>query len=162
MRIGIGSDHIGFLLKEHVAAYLTHCGHDIRDFGVYSQEPADYPDIACAVAEAVAAGVVERAILVCGTGLGMAIAANKVPGIFAAPVTDLCTARLARESNDAQIITLGARIVGADRACLLVQTWLSAHFRGGASGRKVARIRVLEERYRSGAGCGHHQGGPPC
>lgn len=162
MRIGIGSDHLGFLLKEHVAGYLRQCGHDVRDFGAYSQEPVDYPDTACAVAEAVAAGTIERGILVCGTGLGMAIAANKVPGIFAAPVSDLCTARMARESNGAQIITLGARIVSAGHACALVQTWLLAQFRGGASSRKVARIRAIEERYRSGAGCASCVGGLPC
>jgi ribose 5-phosphate isomerase B len=162
MRIGLGSDHLGFRLKEHLRRHLALRGHDVHDFGVFSEEPADYPDIAFAVADAVRRGAIERGILVCGTGLGMAIAANKVPGIFAAPVTDLATARLARESNDAQIITLGANIVGADLARELVLTWLAAEFRGGASGRKVAKIRALEQRCRS---LGVHlspPGGPPC
>jgi ribose 5-phosphate isomerase B len=162
MRIGIGSDHNGFLLKEHLVGYLALCGWDVHDFGTFSKQPADYPDIACAVAEAVAAGAVEKGVLICGTGLGMAIAANKVPGIFAAPVNDFCTARMAGESNAAQIITLGARIVGPGRACALVHVWLKAQFRGGASGRKVARIRELEEHYRSRAPRMRLEGGLPC
>jgi ribose 5-phosphate isomerase B len=161
MRIGIGSDHLGFALKECVRGYLARCGHDVRDFGTFSEEPIDYPDIACAVADAVASGAIERGILVCGTGLGMAIAANKVPGIFAAPVSDFCSARMARESNAAQIITLGASIVGCGYGCALVRAWLAAEFRGGTSGRKVARIRALEERYRSRIAYAH-VGELPC
>ena len=146
--IGVGSDHFCFELKERLRSFLAESGEKTRDFGTFSDAPNDYPDVAMEVAEAVRAGRLERGILVCGTGLGMAIAANKVPGIFAAPVTDLFTARKARESNNAQIITLGANVVAPERACRIVEVWLTVEFRGGRSARKVGKILVLEERYR--------------
>jgi len=146
--IGLGSDHLGFALKEQLRSFLTERGEEVYDFGTFSDEPVDYPDIAVAVAEAVRAGLIERGILVCGTGLGMAIAANKVPGIFAAPVTNLHTARKARESNNAQIITLGAQVLPPERAGRIVEAWLTAQFRGGRSAGKVGKILALEERYR--------------
>lgn len=157
--IGLGSDHNGFALKQRLRAYLAERGVTVRDFGAFSDEPIDYPDIAVAVAEAVQAGLVERGILVCGTGLGMAIAANKVPGIFAATVADPYTARKARESNNAQILTLGANTLGVAAACEIVDAWLSSEFRGGRSARKVAKIRALEERYHSQAAHGVLVGG---
>jgi ribose 5-phosphate isomerase B len=144
--IGLGSDHNGFELKERLHAHLVARGERVWDFGCTSPEPIDYPDIAAPVAEAVRDGLVTRAILVCGTGLGMAIAANKVSGVRAAPVTDTRVARLAGERNDAQIITLGATVVSADVACETVDAWLEAEFRGGDSARKVAKIRALERR----------------
>ncbi len=147
MTIGIGSDHNGFALKQRLRSFLAERGEKVRDFGTFSHEPIDYPDIAVAVAKAAQAGLIQRGILVCGIGLGMAIAANKVPGIFAAPVTDLYTARLARQSNNAQIITLGANVVSGDLACAIVAAWLAAEFRGGRSARKIKKIRALE---------GHH------
>lgn len=149
--IGLGSDHLGSALKEHLRSFLTERGEEVYDFGTFSDEPIDYPDIAVAEAEAVRFGLLERGILVCGTGLGMAIAANKVPGIFAAPVTDLHTARKARESNNAQIITLGAQVVDSERACRIVEAWLTAEFLGGRSARKVSKILALEECYRRAA-----------
>jgi ribose 5-phosphate isomerase B len=145
--IGIGSDHNGFPLKQRIAAHLAERGEDLSDFGAFSDAPVDYPEVAAAVAEAILAGVVDRGILVCGTGLGMAIAANKVPGIYAAAVTDPYTARLSRERNHVQIITLGANVIGPGRACAIVDAWLAAEFRGGESARKIAKIRALEERY---------------
>ena len=147
--IGLGSDHNGFALKERLCSYLAERGVSVRDFGTFSDEPIDYPDIAVAVAEAVQVGLIERGILVCGTGLGMAIAADKVPGVFAATVADPYTARKARESNNAQIITLGANTLGIRAARETVEAWLAAEFRGGRSARKVDRIRALEERYHS-------------
>jgi len=147
MTIGLGSDHNGFALKQRLRSFLVERGENVREFGAFSHEPIDYPDIAVAVAEAVQAGLIQRGILVCGTGLGMAIAANKVPGIFAAPVTDPYTARLARQSNNAQIITLGANVVSTDLACAIVEAWLAAEFRGGRSARKVGKIRAVEGRY---------------
>jgi ribose 5-phosphate isomerase B len=144
--IGIGSDHNGFALKQRLAEHLAARGCEVRDFGTSSEEPVDYPDIAAAVAGAVRAGRIERAVLVCGTGLGMAIAANKVPGVFAAPVTDVYSARRARESNDVHIITLGADVVGPGLACAIVDAWLAAAYAGGASARKVAKVRALERR----------------
>ena len=154
MMIGLGCDHNGFSLKHQLRSFLTERGEEIWDFGTFSHEPVDYPDVAVAVAEAVQAGLIERAILVCGTGLGMAIAANKVPGVFAAPVADLYTAWKARESNDAQIITLGANVVSVGTACAIVEAWLTTEFRGGRSARKVNKIRTLEQRYRLAAGSG--------
>jgi ribose 5-phosphate isomerase B len=148
MRVGIGSDHLGFSLKERLRLYLDERGDQVRDFGAHSADPVDYPDVAAAVAEAVRAGVIDRGILVCGTGLGMAIAANKVPGILAAPVTDTYTARLAREHNNTQIIALGANVVGPGLAIAIVESWLSAEFRNGDSARKVAKIMAMDERHR--------------
>jgi len=148
MRIGIGSDHLGFELKGRLLAHLAERGEHVRDFGTFSPEPVDYPDVAVSVAEAVRAGVVERGILVCGTGLGMAIAAGKVRSVLAAPVTDVYTARLARERNNTQIITLGANVVGCGLAVAIVDTWLSAEFQYGDSARKVGKILALDERYR--------------
>lgn len=147
LAVGIGSDHHGFALKQRLCSYLAERGQRVRDFGTFSDEPVDYPDVAVAVARAAQAGLIEQGILICGTGLGMAIAANKVPGIFAAPVTDAYTARLARESNNAQIITLGANVVGPGLACAIVEAWMTAEFRGGESARKVDKIRALEERH---------------
>jgi ribose 5-phosphate isomerase B len=145
--IGLGSDHLGFGLKQRLGDFLAESGEAVHDFGTFSEQPVDYPDVAVSVAEALRAGVIDRGILVCGTGLGMAIAANKVPGIFAAPVADLETARRARQSNNAQIITLGADIVSTGLACAIVAAWLAAQFKGGDSARKVAKIRALERRY---------------
>lgn len=144
--IGLGSDHHGLALKERLRQFLLERGERVRDFGPSSTEPVDYPDIAAAVAEAVPSGLISRGVLVCRTGLGMAIAACKVPGVFAVPVTDVHTARCARQSNDAQIITLGADIVGGNLACAIVAAWLAAEFRGGDSARKLGKIRALEER----------------
>jgi ribose 5-phosphate isomerase B len=144
--IGIGSDHHGFELKLQLCAHLTGRGEQVRDFGCFSPEPVDYPDIAAPVAEAVRAGLIERAVLICGTGLGMAIAANKVPGVYAASVADVRLARLARERNDAHIITLAATLLSAEQACAVADAWLDAQFRGGDSARKVAKIRALEQR----------------
>jgi ribose 5-phosphate isomerase B len=145
--IGIGSDHHGFEFKSRLRAHLTARGELVRDFGCFSHEPVDYPDIAAAVAEAVRSGLIERAILVCGTGMGMAIAANKVPGVYAVSVTDARLARLARERNNARIITLGATVLGPETACEIVNAWLDAEFRGGDSARKIAKIGALEQRW---------------
>ena len=145
--IGLGSDHNGWELKNWLKAFLRAQGFRVRDFGAHSASPVDYPDIAAEVGEAVAAGEVERAVLICGTGLGMAIAANKIPGVRAAPVADDVLARRARESNDANIITLGAWLTERERAGAIVLAWLGARFRPERSGRKVEKIHLLELRY---------------
>jgi len=149
--IGIGSDHNGFELKLRLRAHLTARGEQVWDFGCFSHEAVDYPDIAAAVAEAVRDRLIERAVLICGTGLGMAIAANKVPGVYAAPVTDARVARLARERNNAQIITLGATVVESQHACAIVDAWLDTQFLGGDSERKIGKVRALEEKYAGAA-----------
>lgn len=147
--IGVGSDDLGFALKVMVRDYMTDRGEAVHDFGAFTPQPVDYPDTAVRVAEAVRLGLVERAVLVCGTGLRIAIAANKVPGVFAAPVSTVELAIAARRSNNAQIITLGARVVTPDEACAIVEAWLNTEFQGGGSARKIAKIGAIEERYRT-------------
>jgi len=149
MHIIIGSDHLGYALKEDLKAYLQEKGHVPVDAGWHSPtEPVDYPDIAVQVAERIAAGEFERGILICGTGIGMAIVANKVPGVRAAPCHDPYSAERARKSNDAQIITFGAQIVAPTLARLLVDHWLDSEFAGGRSAPKVDKIKAIDERYR--------------
>jgi ribose 5-phosphate isomerase B len=150
VKIALGADHLGYPLKETIKSHLEAIGHEVDDFGVYDTVPADYPDVAAIVAGAVAAGDFERAILVCGTGIGMAIAANKVPGVRAANVSDPYSAERARKSNDAQILCLGSRVVGAAVAEILVDHWLESEFQGGDSARKVAKINALDDRSSQG------------
>jgi ribose 5-phosphate isomerase B len=146
MEIAIGADHLGFPLKQILADYLRGLHHDVVDFGCNAPDPVDYPDVAIEVAEAVAAGRFDRAILICGTGIGMAITANKVPGVRAASVSDPYSAERARKSNDAQVLCLGSRVVGTDVAKLLIDHWLASEFGGGDSARKVAKIEALDRR----------------
>jgi ribose 5-phosphate isomerase B len=124
--IAIGSDHGGFALKEELKAVLTRLGARFQDFGAFSAEPVDYPDVALAVARAVRAGEARLGVLIDGAGLGSAMAANKVPGVRAAPCTDAAAARNAREHNDANVLTLGARLVDAQRLQEIVEVFLSA------------------------------------
>jgi ribose 5-phosphate isomerase B len=145
MRIAVGADLNGYRLKERVKAHLVELGHQVIDRGVMAEDDVDYPDIAIVVARDVVAGTAERAILVCGTGLGMAIAANKVPGVRAASVTDPYSAERAMKSNDARVLCLGGRVVGAEVATLLVDHWLESEFQGGDSARKVGKLIALDE-----------------
>jgi len=149
MRVAIGSDDAGFPLKEVIRAYLQNRGVEMRDFGVSSAAPSDidYPDVARAVAEAVASGQEERAILVCGTGIGMAMTANKIPGVRAAQAHDVYSAERARKSNDAQVLALGARVIGPELAKSVVDAFLAADFAGGASTRKVEKMRRIDAEY---------------
>jgi ribose 5-phosphate isomerase B len=144
MRIAIGADANGYALKEVVKQQLLDLGHDVEDFGVAADESTDYPDIALRVAHAVADGSFPRAVLVCGTGLGMAIVANKVPGVRAAAVTDPYSAERARASNDAQVLCLGGHIVGTFVAAILVKHWLDTEFAGGRSTPKVEKIKAID------------------
>jgi ribose 5-phosphate isomerase B len=146
VKIAIGADHHGFQLKELLKEHMTGLGHEVRDHGCHSADEVDYPDIAVTVAEEVAAGGAERAVLVCGTGIGMAIAACKVPGVRAAAVADPYSAERAQKSNNAQVLCLGAKIVGPENATLLLDHWLRSEFQGGASARKVAKIDALDAR----------------
>ncbi len=149
MRIALGADQNGLALKEHVKAHIVALGHEVVDHGVMTDDPVDYPDIAVIVALAVARGEAERAVLVCGTGLGMAIAANKVPGVRAASVTDPYSAERAMKSNDARVLCLGGRVVGPEVATLLVDHWLESDFQGGDSARKVAKLVDLDQEHAS-------------
>ena len=144
MRIALGADDLGYPLKETVKAHLAALGHDVVDYGAFDTAPTDYPDIAVTVARDVADGTVPRALLFCGTGIGMAMTANKVAGVRAASVSDPYSAERARKSNDAQILCLGALVVGPSVATMLVDIWLAAEFQGGASARKVGKIQELD------------------
>jgi len=150
LRIAIGADDNGYLLKEEVKKYLTEKKFDYEDFGTFSADPVDYPDIGAKVARAVADGKFDRGILVCGTGIGMAIVANKIPGIRAACCHDAYSAERARKSNNAQIMTMGALIIGKELAKKILDMWLASEFDAKASpgsARKVNRIMDIEEEY---------------
>ena len=142
--IAIGCDEAGFYLKENIIDYLKQLGFNVKDYGVYDTNPVLYPDIAVTVAKAVADGKCERGILICGTGIGMAITANKVKGIRAAVCHDPYSAERARKSNNTQIMTIGARVVGEELAKLLTSIWLKSEFQGGNSAIKVDRISYYE------------------
>ena len=144
MRIAVGADHLGLPLKDSVKAHLEGLGHEVTDFGVHDAAPVDYPDVAVVVAREVAASRFERAILVCGTGIGMAMTANKVPGVRAANVADPYSAERAMASNNAQVLCLGARVVAPHVADILVDHWLAAEFQGGDSARKVSKVDALD------------------
>lgn len=143
-RIAIGSDHAGFDLKEAIKELLAELGHEPVDFGTDGTESVDYPDFAGPAAQAVANGDCARGILICGTGIGMSIAANKVAGIRAALVHDLLSARLTREHNDSNVLCIGQNIVGRAVALEIVRVWLGADFEGGRHDRRVQKIRFLE------------------
>lgn len=144
LTIAVGADEAGFELKAAIAKHLVELGYEVTDYGVAEGVDTIYPDVAFVVAKAVADGLHERAILVCGTGIGMAITANKVPGVRAAVCHDPYSAERSRKSNDCQIMTMGSRIVAPELALLLVNTWLESDFAGGRSLPKVARIAELE------------------
>ena len=147
IRIALGSDHLGLALKSEIAALLRERGVEFQDFGASTGEVVDYPDVAEKVAGAIHDGQFDRGILICGTGIGMAIAANKVPGIRAAVVHDPYSAERSRKSNDAQILTMGACVIGVQVARQLVSIWLESEFQGGDSARKVAKIGLIETRH---------------
>lgn len=144
MRIAIGSDHRGFALKEALKELLTELGHEWVDFGCQTEEPVDYPDIARPLAEAVAAGEYERGILICGSGVGMSIAANKVKGIRAALCENGLTARLARQHNDANVLCLSSWCIGQGLAEDIVRVFLGEDFEGGRHARRLEKIRAME------------------
>jgi ribose 5-phosphate isomerase B len=144
--IGLGSDDAGGALRRVVGEHLRALGYAVDDAGV-DDASRHYPSVAFEVAEKVAAGAYERAILICGTGLGVAIAANKVPGVRAATCHDTYTAKRARRSNDAQILTMGARVIGSMAALEVVDAWLASEFEGGRSAPKVKALSDYEERH---------------
>ncbi len=145
MKIAMGADHGGFSLKETIKQHLEEQGHEVLDLGTYDTASCHYPVYAEKVARAVAAGQAERGILVCGTGIGMSIAANKIPGIRAAAVSDCFTAQATREHNDANILCLGERTVGPGLAMRIVDTYLAAQFQGGRHQTRLDMIAALEK-----------------
>ena len=146
MRIAIGSDHTGYALRQQLTAELEGAGHDIADYGCPGTDSVDYPDIAEPLAEAVVAGEHDLGIVICSNGVGISIAANKIPGARAALCADAWTARRAREHTDCNILALGAYAIGPAIASEIVQTFISAEFEGGRHSRRLAKLAAIEER----------------
>jgi ribose 5-phosphate isomerase B len=144
MKIALGADHAGFELKEKIKRYLLEKSITVDDHGTNSPQSVDYPDYAFFVAEQVAAGKAEYGILVCGSGIGMSIAANKVYGIRAAHVTSELEAQLSREHNDANVLTIGGRVLDENMAHKIVDRWLSTEFAGGRHQQRVDKITAIE------------------
>src|SRR5688572_9117746 len=145
MRIAVGADHAGYELKEHLKATLAADGHTVVDCGTDSQEPVDYPPFCAAVGRLVASGDVERGIVLGGSGQGEQIAANKVPGVRAALCNDLYLARLSREHNDANVLSMGGRVVASGLADEILRLWLATPFEGGRHQRRLDQIAELEK-----------------
>ena len=146
LSIALGADHAGWELKEALKAWLMDSGYQVLDFGTHGPDAVDYPDYAVQVAEAVTVGKVERGVLICGTGIGMAIAANKVAGVRAALCGDAYTARMSREHNDANVLTLAGRMIDSGTGQAMLKVWLETAFAGGRHARRVDKISEMEGR----------------
>ena len=144
MKIGIGCDHVGYELKGKVTEHLRELGYEVVDFGTNSSERTDYPIYGEAVARAVASGACEKGILICGPGVGISLAANKVHGIRAVVCSEPYSALLSRRHNDTNILAFGARVVGADLALMIVDAWLSGVYEGGRHAKRVQMIADIE------------------
>ena len=138
--IVIGADHAGYALKEFVKTYLVALNFDVNDCGPGGEDSVDYTDFGCMVAEGISSGRFERGVLICGTGQGMAMSANKVPGVRAAVVADTFSAAMAMQHNDARVLCIGERVVGPGLAMSLLDAWLGAEFEGGRHARRVGKI----------------------
>jgi RpiB/LacA/LacB family sugar-phosphate isomerase len=146
MLTAMACDHRGFRLKTELAAFVRELGHEVEDLGCFDEQAADYPDFGQAVAQKVSQGEAEGGILICGSGIGMSIVANKFPGVRAALVQDVYSARLAKEHNNANILVLGGMIVGPGLAREMVRVWLEAEFQGGRHLKRLEKIEALEKR----------------
>ena len=145
MKIAIGSDHGGFQLKETIKEWLLENSYEVEDMGTHDEQSCDYPDYGNAVAREVAGGTADKGILVCGTGVGISLAANKVKGIRAALCGDTFTARMTRLHNDANILALGQRVTGPGLALDIVEIWLNTEFEGGRHANRLAKIAEIEK-----------------
>lgn len=150
MKIGIGNDHTAVDMKRELSAYLEELGHEVVNYGADAQESCDYPVIGETVGRAVAAKEVDCAVLICGTGVGISLAANKVKGVRAAVCSDTTTAHLVKEHNNANIIAFGARIIGIEKAKDILRAYLDAEFQGGRHARRVAMLSEIEARSAEG------------
>jgi ribose 5-phosphate isomerase B len=150
MKIAIGSDHAGFRLKEELRRHLESAGYAVADLGTVSEESVDYPDYGFAVGRAVASGEADRGVAVCGTGIGIAIAANKVPGVRAGTPGDLFATRAMREHNDANVIAFGARLTAAPLAIAMLDLFLETGFAGGRHARRVEKLGAAPEPSKNG------------
>lgn len=146
MRVAVGSDHGGYELRLAVKEHLEQKGYEVVDFGPFDKSSCDYPDYALKVAEAITGGDCELGVLVCGTGLGISIAANKVKGIIAAPVSDTFSAEMTRKHNNANILALGQRVVGEGLALKIVDAFFDASFEGGRHAVRVDKIKAIESK----------------
>jgi ribose 5-phosphate isomerase B len=152
MRIAVATDHAGFPLKQPLIDEIAGCGHDVLDLGAYDTEPVDYPDYAEAVAMAVQSGDADRGVLICGSGVGASVAANKLPGIRAAVCHDTYSAHQGVEHDDMNVLTLGARVIGAELAVELVRAFLNARFSGEERHvRRLNKLMAIERRYTTAA-----------
>jgi ribose 5-phosphate isomerase B len=150
MKIAVGADHRGYAIHNKVADLVHRLGHDVLDMGTYGDDPVDYPDIAASVARLVSRGEVERGILICGTGLGMCIAANKFPSVRAAPCHDDLTAEMSRRHNDLNVLCLSADMLGERLIDRMIEIWLATSFEGGRHARRVEKIAALEQEHLRG------------
>lgn len=147
MRIGVGNDHAAVELREIIIKYLKNAGHEVFEYGAKEGEKCDYPVPGRDVAEAIAAGKLDKGVLICGTGIGISLAANKVPGIRAAVCSEPYSAKMAALHNNAQIIAFGARVVGSEMAKMIVDTFLSTEYEGGRHQNRLDIITEIEEKY---------------
>jgi len=154
MKIALGADHAGFPLKQKIKQWLTEQGVEVQDEGTISNESVDYPDFARKVGEQVAGKKVDRGILVCGSGIGMSIAANKVPGVRAANVHTVHEAQMSREHNDANVLALGARVLTDDEAHSILDAWMRTKFAGGRHQRRLDKISQIEREEKAAAALG--------
>ncbi len=146
MKIAIGGDHVGQLLKPEIIEFLKKLGHEVKDFGTYTTERTDYPIYAKQVAESVVNGEYDKGVLICGTGVGISIAANKVKGVRAVCCSEPYSAKLSRQHNDTNILAFGSRVVGLELAKMIVEEWLSAEYEGGRHAKRVEMISEIEEK----------------
>jgi len=144
MKISMGCDHGGFGLKETIKAYLTEQGHEVKDFGCYNTDSCDYPELGAAAAKAVAGGECERGIVICTTGIGISISANKVKGIRCALCSEPLSAEMTRRHNDANMLAMGAGVIGANMAKKIVDVFLATEFEGGRHQRRIDKMMALE------------------
>ncbi|TLG73947.1 ribose 5-phosphate isomerase B [Culicoidibacter larvae] len=147
MKIALGADHAGVELKAEVMQLLDSMNIEYSDFGTDGSESVDYPDYAKPVAKSVAAGEYDLGILICGTGIGMSIAANKVHGVRCALVHDVFTAKVTREHNNSNVLAMGARVIGIDLAKMIVETWVSSEYEGGRHERRLQKLAEIEAEY---------------
>ena len=145
MKIAIGCDHAAYTFKEEIKAYLESKGHQVVDKGCYSTDRADYPDHGIAVGEAVAGGEVERGVVICGSGIGISIAANKVKGVGCALCSEPLSAQLSRNHNDANVLAMGARLIGLEMGKAIIDAWFAAEFEGGRHVGRIAKISDYEQ-----------------
>ncbi len=152
MRLALASDHGGFTLKEAVKAWLQEWGHEVVDMGVHNPQPVDYPDVIGPAAAAVSRGEVERAVVLCGTGIGASLVANKYPGVRCALCHDIYTAKMGRMHNDANILAMGGRVLGEGLAKEMLKVWLETPFEGGRHARRLGKVSEIEHRILGGKG----------